>query len=128
MLKLEQLLNKRLAGFMDLQAEFLEAKKRQLVYNQVKQEIQSDFSVQKLDVGRQQDVLDCIVAIRTSKNPKEVKAARRALNIIYREYADARLRDARKWLMAEKKMGRHENVKNLYEDIERDKTKWNPYG
>lgn len=113
---------------MDLQAEFLEAKKRQLVYNQVKQEIQSDFSVQKLDVGRQQDVLDCIVAIRTSKNPKEVKAARRALNIIYREYADARLRDARKWLMAEKKMGRHENVKNLYEDIERDKTKWNPYG
>lgn len=113
---------------MDLQAEFLQAKKEQLVYNQIKNEIRNDFSVQKLDPGRQQDVLDCLMAIRTSTNPKEVAAARRALKIIYAEYANARLRDARKWLMAEKRMGRHENVKNFYEDIERDKKKWNPYG
>jgi hypothetical protein len=73
-------------------------------------------------------VLDCIFAIRTSKDPEEVRAARKALRIIYAEYADTKLRDVRKWMMNEKKQGRHDNVKNLYEDIERDKKKWNPYG
>lgn len=113
---------------MDITAEIIRERQLKALYGEVKQLARDQFSVDKLDPGRQQDVFDCLFAIRTSKRPEEVMAAKKALRTIYKEYENRTLRDARRWIMNEKKQGRHENVKNFYEDVERDKKKWNPYG
>lgn len=86
----------------------------------------TDFK--SLDEGRQADVSEIQKALRYSTNPRERAAAKRALEAIKKEQTDPRTRDIRKWLMNERKQGRHENVKALYEDIEKNPRKYNPYG
>lgn len=113
---------------MALHDDIISARRRQQQLNEVRHYAEQEFSVSKLDEGRQHDVLQCLLAIRTSKKPAEVAAARRALRIIYQEYEDKTLRDVRRWMMREKKQGRHENVKNLYYDVVKDPKKYNPYG
>lgn len=110
-----------------MQDELIHHLKQRRDVQQLVQEGVGESYFDKLDVGRQADVIQCLSTIKNSNNPKEVAMARRSLQVIYREYNDSVLRDARRWLMKERAQGRHENVKNFYEDVERDPNKYNPF-
>lgn len=101
---------------------------KKLMLDRIVKEQQDDSTFNRLDEGRQHDVIQCILAIKTSKNPKEVKAARKALKTIYMEFNDPVLRRGRHWYMNERKHGRFDNSKNFVEDTTKNKRRWNPYG
>lgn len=88
----------------------------------------SEAFFDRLDPGRQQDVIDCVFAIRTSKNPFEKEKARNALRAIYAETQNQKLREARRWYLNEKDQGRFDNAKNFLEDVEKRPDIYNPNG
>lgn len=102
---------------------------RKLVENQLRGNEAGEVSggfFNRLDAGRQQDVIDCIFAIRTSKSPIEKEKARDALKAIYNEYQNKKLRDARQWYINEKEQGRYEDAKAFLEDVEKRPDIYNP--
>lgn len=116
---------------MDFKKELQEYRLRQKQINLHKQlfeKHQGDSTFDKLDEGRKHDVIQCLVAIRTSPKPHVVAKARQTLATIYKEQRDPVLRDARKWYINEKAHGRYENAKNFLESVEKQKDKYNPYG
>lgn len=77
----------------------------------------------KFDAGRQQDLRDIEHAIRTSDNPKEIAAAKSAKQAILREAQNKKVVAARQWVANERAHGRHENVRNFLEDVEKGRIK-----
>lgn len=102
---------------------------KQQVEDQIRQDESGEVSrafFDKLDPGRQQDVVDCIFAIRSSKNPVEREKARNALRAIYNEFQNKKLRDARQWYIKMKNLGHYEDAKNFLEDVEKRPDIYNP--
>lgn len=124
----EPLIPPTMRGNMDLSHLF---DGRKLVEDQIRTdtagEVTSSF-FDGLDPGRQQDVIDCIFAIRTSKNPIEKEKARDALRAIYQETQNKKLWEARKWYLNEKDQGRFDNAKNFLLDVEKRPDIYNPNG
>jgi hypothetical protein len=72
-----------------------------------------------LDSSRQHDVRDIQQALANG-SPKEKAAANKALEMIKREQNNPKVLDARRWMLKELEHGRFENVRNFYEDQEKD--------